>query len=137
MVATVTEVRTLEMSGAERRYWQRRFASVLDGRLDTWDYGWVAYCWSRGWLSAVPNVNLVENIGIGPEATHTTGKIDVPSVGALGPITAASAVERDVEADRFTFDRHYRGSLRSLPRRARAVVGRAAAGFGWGDPGQR
>lgn len=48
-------------------------SSLIHGNLDTWDYQWGvcqmkhrAYCIS-------PNWNLVENIGFGPESTHTTG----------------------------------------------------------------
>jgi hypothetical protein len=46
---------------------------VLEGvdSLDTWDYQWVVSLWMNGLTSAAPKVNLVENKGFGPNATHT------------------------------------------------------------------
>ena len=36
-----------------------------------WDYLWLYTYWKNGWLSVVPNKNLVTNIGFDQEATHT------------------------------------------------------------------
>jgi hypothetical protein len=57
------------------RLQQRRWASMFDrlerGDIDTWDYQWSFACWKRGGLTCIPAVNLVTNIGFGPQATHT------------------------------------------------------------------
>jgi hypothetical protein len=37
----------------------------------TWDYQWVFTCWLNNGLSIVPCKNLVQNIGMGPQGTHT------------------------------------------------------------------
>ena len=37
----------------------------------TWDYQWVYTCWANNGLSVMPTKNLVQNIGFGPNATHT------------------------------------------------------------------
>ena len=37
----------------------------------TWDYQWVYSCWSNNGLSIMPVQNLVQNLGIGPNSTHT------------------------------------------------------------------
>ena len=37
----------------------------------TWDYQWVYTCWSKNGLSIIPNKNLVQNLGMGPQGTHT------------------------------------------------------------------
>jgi hypothetical protein len=37
----------------------------------TWDYQWVYTCWENNGLSIIPSKNLVQNIGFGPEGTHT------------------------------------------------------------------
>ena len=43
----------------------------------TWDYQWTYACWKMNGLSLVPARNLVSNIGIGPDATHTKSKKQV------------------------------------------------------------
>ena len=40
----------------------------------TWDYQWVYTCWSKNGLSIIPNKNLVQNLGMGPQGTHTKFK---------------------------------------------------------------
>ena len=51
-------------------YWQRTFNAMESG-LDAWDYAWLFACWRCDGLWIRPNVNLVQNIGFGPDATHT------------------------------------------------------------------
>jgi hypothetical protein len=53
------------------RYWMRAFEAVTTGQLDTWDLQLVYSCWRQGQLTVVPSVNLISNIGGGPEATLT------------------------------------------------------------------
>ena len=55
----------------EQKYWTRIFDSTFEGRIDTWDYQWCYACWTQSGLSILPSLNLVSNIGFGPEATHT------------------------------------------------------------------
>ena len=43
----------------------------------TWDYQWFYACWKNNGLSAIPSKNLVSNIGIGPDATHTKSKTKI------------------------------------------------------------
>ena len=40
--------------------------------LDAWDYQWILSCMIHNGLIVTPTTNLVENIGFGPDATHTT-----------------------------------------------------------------
>lgn len=44
----------------------------------TWDYQWVYSCWKNNGLAITPRVNLVSNIGIGPDATNTSSNQVVP-----------------------------------------------------------
>jgi hypothetical protein len=57
--------------------WRRE---VLDpvhrGEVDTWDYQWAFAKLRCGGLNIIPAVNLVSNIGFGPEATHTLNSAD-------------------------------------------------------------
>ena len=47
------------------------FDRVFEGKIDTWDYQVSFMLWITSRLAIVPRFNLVENIGFGPEATHT------------------------------------------------------------------
>jgi hypothetical protein len=40
-------------------------------RDDMWDYQWLYSRWNARGCSIVPSINLLENIGFGPDATHT------------------------------------------------------------------
>jgi hypothetical protein len=55
------------------KYWSRIFDRMYNGTGESsWYYRWIYTCWTRNWLGIVPRRNLVQNIGIGAEATHTT-----------------------------------------------------------------
>lgn len=60
----------------ESKIEQETFAKILEnvykGKVDTWDYQWQFASRINGRLAVMPNVNLISNIGFGPEATHTT-----------------------------------------------------------------
>lgn len=48
-------------------------ASLIDNKIDTWDYQWsLCIARNRGFCVS-PNWNLVKNIGFGDSATHTKG----------------------------------------------------------------
>jgi hypothetical protein len=51
-------------------YWQQRFDAMVSG-LDAWDYAWLFAIWKSSGLWIRPNLNLVQNIGFGADATHT------------------------------------------------------------------
>lgn len=116
----------------ERRYWQGIFERVRAGQIDSWAYPWTGSVWYRGGLTATPNLNLVSNIGFGPDATHTASP-DSPfaamATGPLGAITHPEMIAQDRAADRFAFDYHFGGrwqrfpgSLLRLPRRAPGLL---------------
>ncbi len=53
-------------------YWTKIFDAMYGGTgPNTWDYQWLYTCWARNWISILPSVNLVENIGFGVGGTHT------------------------------------------------------------------
>ncbi len=95
----------------ERRYWKQIFDKMFNNAIDTWDYHWTASVWIRGGLTATPNVNLVTNIGFGPEATHTIEQEDRygQKFFTLGPISHPQEVIRDTDADKYTYDHHFLG----------------------------
>lgn len=50
-------------------YWKPRF-DKLDFSKDTWDYIWLFTSWAYSGMTITPRVNLVSNIGFGPDGTH-------------------------------------------------------------------
>jgi hypothetical protein len=54
-----------------RNYWSDIFLRGYQGRTDAWDYQWAYTCFLNSGISVTPNVNLIENIGFGADATHT------------------------------------------------------------------
>jgi hypothetical protein len=107
-------------SPAQRQYWTGVFDSVHGGKLDTWDYQWVYAGWQHDGVSVIPNVNLITNIGFGPDATHTIGpaaSLKVPT-GVLGELRHPKTISVNQAADRFTFDENCGGNQMTQARNA-------------------
>jgi hypothetical protein len=120
---------------AERDTWTNIFDRVYRGEIDTWDYQWTACVWYHNGLTATPNVNLVTNIGFGPDATHTVSSSDQAGlpVSPLGSLTHPEKIEANVRADRWVFDHNFGG--RDHPfrfvNRVRMIFARALRAPGW------
>jgi hypothetical protein len=53
--------------------WTGIFDKMYSGEgPDAWSYNLIYSSWTRNWLNVVPSRNLIQNIGFGPDATHTT-----------------------------------------------------------------
>ena len=59
-----------ETSG-EQKHWFYSFQRVAEFHLDTWDFQWVFAMFNNQMLSIAPKENLIANIGIDSNATHT------------------------------------------------------------------
>jgi hypothetical protein len=97
----------------ELHYWTNIYDEMTgDSPIDTWDYSWSYACRLNG-VSICPNVNLIGNIGFGPEATHTKAPNCAPAMAVfdIGQITHPPWVIRNVEADKYTFYNHYGGHV--------------------------
>ncbi|WP_295388953.1 glycosyltransferase family 2 protein [uncultured Thiodictyon sp.] len=112
-------------------YWSAIFDRVYADEIDTWDYPWTASVWYHGGLTATPNVNLVTNIGIGPDATHTCAAEEregIP-VSSLGALTHPTRVKQDRRADQYVFEHTFGGGRPDGSRRVlgllRGLVGKA------------
>jgi hypothetical protein len=84
-------------------YWTHLFDETYE-RGSTWDYAWVFASWLHGGLSAVPDVNLVTNVGFRADATHTREGDLSPFAGMpvqpMGfPLVHPAAAVRDAEVD--------------------------------------
>lgn len=62
------------ISNDEKKHWRDVFGSMQRKSVDTWDYQLTFSVWKHGGVSIIPNVNLVSNIGFGPDATHTVAE---------------------------------------------------------------
>ena len=121
----------------ERKYWEKIFDKMHRNEIDTWDYPWTATAWFNKGLTVTPNVNLISNIGFGPDATHTVSNSSRNSrmkTSELGEIVFNDIIVQDNSADRYVFDEAFGGkfmrwplSLVNLPLRvARGIIrGRA------------
>jgi hypothetical protein len=92
----------------EIKYWTMIFERLYRGLIDTWDYQWLFTCWRHNGLSIQPNINLVSNIGAGPDATHNKemhSTMGIPT-GELPELLHPGNVKRDRKADQYTFRKH-------------------------------
>lgn len=88
----------------ERKHQEERLDRVWNQQMDTWDYQWSAVIRKHDRLIAVPNVNLIANIGFSQDSTHTksaTHKLANLPVHAIGRIKHPDEVVPNVRADRF------------------------------------
>jgi len=102
----------------ERQYWTSIYQTLLQtGRPNTWDYQWTFTCLANRGLTALPNCNLISNIGYGDDATHTTNGqgITMTSQNKFDVNQHPSFVLRDIFADCYTFNEHYGGKWRRVP----------------------
>ncbi len=96
----------------ESTFWRNVLSMVQGGEIDTWDYVWLYSVLSNGGLCAMPNVNLVTNIGFGDSATHTKGMsplANIPRAG-LGEIKHPRFVLPNRAADAHTFAGQWSGN---------------------------
>jgi hypothetical protein len=94
----------------EARHWRNIFDHAADGRISTWDYQWILSCWINNRLAILPNVNLISNIGFGPDATHTTGRSKLSNMEVqpmIFPLRHPKVILRDKDADAFTARQQY------------------------------
>jgi hypothetical protein len=104
---------TICQSRAEKKYWTKFFKKINSGELNHWDIKWIFAVWNNNGISITPNVNLVQNIGFGNDATHTFTHDDTMVVKAveLGEITHPSTTTVDKKADAYHFEHVYKFTL--------------------------
>lgn len=98
----------------EKHYWQKAFNNTYLGKIDTWDYQWVLTAWAQSWVSIVPNVNLIKNIGFGVDATHTKGASALSNMQIEDlkfPLTHPIIHTNSYRADRYTASLQYNSSI--------------------------
>lgn len=111
------------------RTWRKTFDRVHKGLIDTWDFSFVYSMWKAGYLTILPQVNLVSNIGFGAQGTHTTNASDpnanLPAQQISFPLIHPEVVERNSEADLYTQKVAFKPCLLARIRwRAKAILSR-------------
>ena len=87
-------------------YWAKRLQSAYDHQIDSWAYCWTLACWANSGLTALPALNLVNNIGSGLDATHSHGRrnprLHIPAQEISFPLQHPPNIMRHALADEFT-----------------------------------
>ena len=84
--------------------WDRLYS---ENQPDSWAYRWTFTCLAMGGITALPNKNLISNIGFGADATHTTdSRVSHLMDNGLGPISHPSFILVDRQADAYTYYHH-------------------------------
>jgi len=92
-------------------YWQEIYETVKKDRYNEscWDYQFYCSCWKYGMLAAIPNQNLITNIGYDEEGTHTLGAFhpaaNITTMPII-PIKLPTKIVLDKKAD-FYVHKHY------------------------------
>jgi len=87
----------------ERQYWTLIWQKIFyDQNPDTWDYQWTLICQLNSGLTAIPNVNLVLNVGFDGDATHTFCEPFSTAINrGLTPLIHPQFIVRDSCADSY------------------------------------
>ncbi|MEO1378456.1 MAG: glycosyltransferase family 2 protein, partial [Cyanobacteria bacterium J06635_10] len=72
----------------------------------TWDYQWTFACWMQGGLNIIPNVNLIQNVGVGADSTNFNSSqdfsfINLPTDNMEFPLKHPPYIVRNLQADKF------------------------------------
>ena len=89
-------------------FWSRAFRKRAFSKNPGWEYNWVLSCWRNAWLTIIPNVNLVSNLGHGAEGTRTVSEnayaAKMRTLSFPAPYMAPPKLTRSKKYDTF-FDR--------------------------------
>lgn len=97
----------------ERKYWEPLINQTYNNQIDTWDYQWSVSIWKKNGINITPNVNLVSNIGFGPDATHTITETDMPgrSTHPIGELILNDNIQINSQADMKTFTSFFKSPV--------------------------
>lgn len=100
------------------QYWAEIFDLTYNG-FNSWGWAWTFTCFANQGLCAVPNQNLISNVGFGKDAAHTTWEIDeianLPTQSINFPLHHPTKVTVNIHAEkvidkiRFTGRKYLRG----------------------------
>lgn len=92
-------------------YWEYRFEQYYRGEVESWDGQWVFACAINNGLSINPQINLVSNIGFGPDALSTKDPnspfANIPTQSLAWPLTHPVAMISNRIADAYMFTHNF------------------------------
>lgn len=92
-------------------YWSSIFEDVYKNKIDTWDYQWSYACFKNKYLSVMPCVNLVSNIGFGqPDSTHTKRESRFSNMQTYPlsfPLSHPVNIVNDIKSDKIAQSNNY------------------------------
>ena len=115
--------RTLGRSATMTAFWATEFELTGRGNVDTWDWQLSYASMRNDQFVATSNVNLVENIGFGADATHTHGESPILQAPRPVPLPLPDVpVMWDRRADEWVTRNHFGGSLLTSVDRVRQYL---------------
>ncbi len=95
--------------------WSANFDLMARHAIDTWDLQLVCAAMTAGAWTVTPDVNLVENAGFRPDATHTLRRPDyLRTVGSMPNVPEPVPVRLDERADAWLMRHVYGASVSGL-----------------------
>ena len=97
--------KSLNYSHARADWWKQSLQATIEGKINTWDWQWHYTIMKDRGICLLPQVNLVQNIGVGWHATHTVRHTNTTRTKArkLMPCNAPSSLRIMPEWDEFDF----------------------------------
>lgn len=107
-------------------FWHNKFQSEYDNKFDNWDYRWMLACWLHRGLSILPNTNLIVNVGVTADATHTVNDsfaAQLTSDEMLFPLQHPPYMVQDRQADLYIQrTRHSAGLAYKVERKLKKLL---------------
>ena len=113
------ELRAAVHSREEVKYWKKIYNAIEKKKMkNAWDYQLMLACFKFNMLTIVPSVNLVSNIGYGPDATHCKNASsplnDIPRGKLEFPLSHKEKVRANGLTDYKIFSVRFQFKKRSL-----------------------
>jgi len=119
-IRTSGALRKIITDPAVYEYWKTVWDEYYKGAIASWDGQWAFACMLQEGLSINPTVNLVSNIGFGPDARGTNDANSIfanrPTKEIKFPIIHPKNIKPDKKADSFTWRQNF-GINRKLRQR--------------------
>jgi len=98
-------------SRAEQKYWNLLMKRLTRGEIQSWDYELLLNFWKNQWLALLPAQNLVENMGLGLDATNTGSPDTDPGWERqrrlVSPYRSPQQIQKNKSLDFLIFQNHY------------------------------
>lgn len=95
----------LDFSPSQSKWWKKMLQRTKDEEINTWDFQWHYTIMLHRGICILPQLNLVKNIGVGPDATHVFGATNATNALAheMYQRHAPKSMEVRPEWDEFDF----------------------------------